>query len=196
MYFDGEWENPVFVGSGGWTAWHQGMTPAMQAMKAIHPSVPLIGPGGTHSDDHTLIDLLAAIEQNGVRPDIFSAHVYFDKGWEEARDRVVWLQEVSRRFGYERFAVTESGVTGQRSKNPFIGGKIYKDGLKGTTAENFDQRLLWMKAFWDNFDGIDWVDYYQITEAGVVEDHGIGFGLFEADWTPKPGTRLWQPGHN
>lgn len=190
MLFDSEWENVELTGPGGWVAWHQGMTPAMQAMRQRHPGVELCGPGGTHSDDETLVTLLEAIDRDGVRPDVFTAHVYFDKGWDVAEQRLADLKEIARRFGYERFAVSETGVHGADSSS-----REFDDGLHGNEIENHTARYARMFELWESDPDIEWWDGYQFKDAPGFDrvEHGPNrFGNWDSDLTPKPCVSHWQ----
>lgn len=182
---DAEWENSKYV-SGGHQAYVDAVIPIFTTLRDAWPKVPIMGPGGTHSDDKTLRQVLAKLKLAGHRFDIVSFHAYSDKGWKFYDKRLRDLRMVLLAFQYPFVAVTECGVTGQEK---------WGDSLRdGSTEDRHYARFAEMKGRIDRTSWITWAFVYQITEepAPAGEEHGWGFGLFDSDWKPKRSVKYFQ----
>ncbi len=181
--FDLEWENSSFSHN-GWKGYVDSVANALIELESQYPEVNRFGPGGTHSDDATLPDLLTRLEQLGAFFTHVTYHAYSDKGWAKWEKRAKALKRLFSDFGYDTVSITECGVTGEDR---------WGDSRRGVSEELFHVR--WANDLKPRLDDMPHVllrQIYQITEAGDVEEHGQDFGMFFETMAPKSATRLWQ----
>ena len=192
--FDAEWEDKHYVAD-GWRGYVERIAPCVRAMRGSRHPIPLFGPGGTHPEDDTLDDVLAAMTAREARFDQCTAHMYSDwgsggwgRGWEK---RFLQLLETARQHGYPDLAITECGVSGRRG---------WGDDLNsGTAMQRHDTRLGSLKRRLDRDPCVRACCYYQFTEGPSErdEEYGGGFGLFVPNenaltgWDPKTAVRYF-----
>jgi len=193
LCLDAEWENDKYAsGPEGYVRSAAAVTRAVRDSE--HP-LPIVGPGGTHSDDKSLGDVLRGLAAADASPDHASFHAYSDKGsgdWYD--DRLRELRDTFRSHGHDVASITECGVTGEEDW-----GDSDDDG---TPLERQARRMAWMKQRLESEDWLGWKVLYQVTEgqAPAGEEHGFGFGLFKPGsgtnspehWTPSLATRYWR----
>lgn len=185
VVLDLEWENERYV-HGGAMGYVRGVAPAIRRIRAAFPALPILGPGGTHSDDRSLPRVLDELDRLDAPFDAVTFHAYSDHGWDEYDRRLERLRRVFASHGYDRAHATEVGVTGQV--------RWGDDLADGDALERHRIRFGQLKHRIDTSPWIEWAFIYQVTEppAPAGEDHGWGFGMFDHDWRPKPATELFQ----
>jgi hypothetical protein len=185
LCFDLEWENDNFSHN-GWRGYTTYVGPVLHMMEVLYPSVRRFGPGGTHSDDKTLPDLLDKLREDGVSFTHITFHAYSDKGWKKYTKRIKKLIKFFKSQGYDTVHITECGVTGQ---------DCWGDRRRGQPNALHYTRLEEVKEYLDSFLEIHLKQIYQITEppAPEGEEHGWGFGMFASDMTPKLSVRHFNP---
>lgn len=180
--FDLEWENNNFSHN-GWRGYVDSVANALIELASQYPEIRRFGPGGTHSDDKTLPDLLTRLEQLGAFFTDITYHAYSDKGWKKWEKRAKALKRLFSEFGYDTLNITECGVTGEER---------WGDSYRGESDDLHYKRWGDLKGRLDAMPHIGLRQIYQITEAGTVEDHGQDFGMFHNDMTPKESTGYWK----
>lgn len=182
--YDLEWENENFSAR-GWKGYVDSVANALIVLQKDFPHIYRFGPGGTHSDDRTLPDLLTRLEQLGAKFTHATYHAYSDKGWGKWDKRAANLKRLFRDFGYEYVSITECGVTGEDR---------WGDNRRGDPEVLTYERWAYdLKPRLDSMPHILLRQIYQYTEGGDVEEHGQDFGMFKQDGTPKTVTDLWKP---
>lgn len=181
--FDLEWENDNFSYN-GWRGYVDNVSNALRVMQEQFPEIRRFGPGGTHSDDKTLPDLLDRLAELGVCFTDITFHAYMDKGWDKFTKRINKLRSFFKSRGFATCNITEVGVTGEKNWS--------RDGLVGDPLENHYKRFGRMKKALDSWDDIELMQIYQIGESGVAEDHGQDFGMYTEDGVAKPSTEYFQ----
>ena len=189
LVLDAEWENSVYADSR--EAYVQSVVAITRAIRSSAFPLPIFGPGGTHSDDHSLARVLEDLERADARPDHACFHAYSDKGagsWYD--NRLEDLRRIFDAHGFDTACCTECGVTGEKDWGDRDDG--------GTSDERHHRRTRWLINRLNRETWITLKLYFQVTQArgGNRDEHSstADWGLLKPhatsdrplDWIAKP----------